>query len=103
EAVEGAGTVAGRGHKGDLPGTLIYLQLLGDTDEAGIVVVAVGHVVAEDTQAIEPGAVHRGNGSDVRTIRLGYILGSGGVVAEHGDFGAAALEKLAALVEGLLV
>ncbi len=80
----------------------INLQLLGDADEAGVVVAAVLDVRGQSLQAVQLHAVVRADGGHVRPLRLCHSLGSGGGVLAGGNLYAGhGVQELRALADGL--
>ena len=80
----------------------IDLQLLGDADEAGVVVAAVLDVRGQALQAVQLHAVVRADGGHIRPLGLCHGLGGGGGVLAGGDLHAGhGVQELGALADGL--
>ena len=91
-------------HQARAVGAGIDLKILGDADKARVVVALILHGGGEALKPVESAAGARGERGDVRAPRLSHVLcGRGGILAAHDRHARQALQKAAALADGLLV
>ncbi|MPM27268.1 hypothetical protein SDC9_73778 [bioreactor metagenome] len=102
--VQRAGFVLTGDDQADAVGSGVNGGFLGNADEAGVVVVAVLHVPVQNAQAVQLRAGVGGQGRHMRVLPLRHQLGGGGgVVAGNHPHAGKALQKMAALADGLRV
>ena len=102
ELVEGTGLMGRHERHRGAVGAGVDLELLADASEAGVVVVAVLHVLVEHAQAVQLGAGVGREGGHVGVLPLGHHLGRGGgvVAGDHAHAGQT-VQKAGALADGL--